>query len=98
MITESIGLAQVEEPVVSTGTEDSALQTSTAEPATVEFVAAPVAPKATITVLEESATTLALTKPAAGLVSAPNEWATASVAVIRTIIERGCGWPRGLPL
>ena len=43
MILESTGLAQVEEPVVSTSAEDSVLQISTAEPSTVEYVPAAVA-------------------------------------------------------
>ena len=47
MIAENTRLAQVEEPVESTGTEDGALQTSTAEPSTVEFVPAVVASEAT---------------------------------------------------
>jgi len=54
-VVESIGLAQVEGPVAGTRIEDSAVQTSTGEPSAVEFVAAPVAAKATtIMVLEVS--------------------------------------------
>jgi len=92
MIAESTRLAQVKEPVASTGAEDSALQTSTAEPGSVEFVAAPVALEATtITVSEVLATTSVLTEPAAVLVSTPSELAPASMNIIRTIIERGSG-------
>jgi len=69
MITESIGLAQVKEPVASTGAEDSALQTSTAKLGIVEFVVASVASEATtITVPEVSVMTSALTEPATSLV------------------------------
>ena len=92
MIAESSGLAQVEEPVASTGAEDNALQTSIAEPGIVEFVAASVASEATtVTVLEVLATTLALTEPAAGLISTPSELARASVDIIRTTVKRESG-------
>jgi len=85
-------LAQVEEPVASTGAEDNTLQTSTAEPSTMEFVAAPVASEATtITVPEVPATTSVLTEPAVGFVSALSELAPASMDIIRTTIERGSG-------
>jgi len=58
MIAESTRIAQVKEPVASTGAEDSALQTSTAEPSTTEFVPAAVASEATtVTVIEMPATT-----------------------------------------
>ena len=54
-VVESIGLAQVEGTVAGTRIEDNAVQTSTSEPSAVEFVAAPVAVKATtIMVLEVS--------------------------------------------
>ena len=67
MIIESTRLAQVEEPVASTSAEDNALQTSTAEPNTVEFVPAAVASEATmVTVPEVPATNSALTKPTTG--------------------------------
>jgi len=91
MIVESTGLAQVEEPVRSTGAEDNALQTSTVEPSTVEFIPVTVASEATITVPKVPVTTSALTDPAAGLVSAPSEMAPASTDIVRTIIERGSG-------
>jgi len=92
MIAESTGLAQVEEPVASTGVEDSALQTSTAGPSTVEFVAAPVAPEATIIAVPEVlAMTSALMELVVGLVSAPSELAPASMDIIHTTIERGSG-------
>jgi len=90
MITESTGLAQVEEPVASTGVEDSALQTSASEPSAVKFVAAPIALEATtITVPEVSALTSVSTEPAVGPVYEPSELATASFDIIRTIVERG---------
>jgi len=90
MIEESTGLAQVEELMASTGVEDSALQTSTAEPGTMEFVAAPVASEVTtITVSEVPITTSALTEPAVGFVSAPSKMASASTNIICTTIERG---------
>jgi len=76
MIIESTGLAQVEEPVASAGVEDNTLQTSTAKPGTVEFVAALGASEATtITVPEVPVTTSALTEPVVGFVSAPSEMA-----------------------
>ena len=53
MIAESTGMAQVEEPVASAGTEDITLQTSTTEPGTVEFVAALVASEATTIIVPE---------------------------------------------
>jgi len=83
-------MAQVEEPVASTGAEDNALQTLTAEPSTVEFVPAAVTLDATIvTVLEVPVTTSALTNPIVDLVSAPNEMASASTDIVHTVIERG---------
>ena len=89
MIVESTGLAQVEELVASTGAEDSALQTSAAQPGSMEFVAAPGASEATtITVPEVPATTSALTKLLVGLVSTPSELAPTSVDIIRTTVER----------
>ena len=61
MIAERTGLAQVVESVASTGVEDTTLQTSTAKPGTVEFVAALVASEATtITVPEVPAMTSVL--------------------------------------
>ena len=57
MIAESTRLAQVEKFVASTGAEDKALQTSTAELSTVELVPAAVASEATtVTVPEVSVT------------------------------------------
>jgi len=92
MIAERTGLAQVVESVASTGIEDTTLQTSTAKPGTVEFIAALVASEATtITVPEVPAMTSVLTEPAAGLVSAPSELASASVDIICTTIERRSG-------
>ena len=53
MIAESTGLAQVEEPVASTGVEDNTLQTSTAEPSTVEFVTTAITSEATTVTVSE---------------------------------------------
>ena len=92
MIAESTGLAQMEEPVVSTGTEDSTLQTFTAEPSTVKSVPAVVVSEATtITVPEVPVTTSALIEPVASVISAPSEMAPASTDIVCTIIERGSG-------
>ena len=83
MIAESIGVAQVEEPVASTGAEDSTLQTSIAEPSTVKSVPAVVISEATtVTVPEMPVTISMLTEPAAGLVSAPSEMAPASTDIV----------------
>ena len=89
MIAEGTGLAQVKELVASTGAEDSALQTSKAEPSTVKSVPAVISEATTVTVPEVQVMTLMLTEPAAGLVSAPSEMASASMDILRTIIERG---------
>ena len=92
MVAESTGLAQVEDPVASISVEDNALQTSASEPGAMEFVVVPFTSEATtITVPEVSAMISALTEPAAGLVSASNELASASVDIIRTTVERGSG-------
>jgi len=78
--------------LVSTGTDDSALQTSTSKPSTAEFVSAAVASEATTaTVLEVLATTSALTDSAVSLVSALSKMAPASTGIVCTIIERGSG-------
>ena len=78
--------------MASTGADDSALQTSTAEPGTMEFVAPPVASEATIiTVLEVPAMISALTEPATGLVSAPSELDPASMDIIHTTKEGDLG-------
>ena len=53
MITESIGLSQVEDLVASTVVEDSTLQTLIPELGIVEFVPAPVALKATTMIVPE---------------------------------------------
>jgi len=83
-------LAQVEETVAGTGTEDNALQTSTSEPSTVEFVAAAVASEATtVTTPEVPVMTWVLIKTVVGLVSAPSEMVPASTTIVHTIIERG---------
>ena len=89
MIAESTRLAQEEKPVASTGTEDSALQSSIAELSTVEFVPAAVASEATtMTVPVVPVTTSALMEPAVGLISALSEIVSASTDIIRTTIER----------
>ena len=88
MIEESTRLAQVEEPVVSTGTENGALQTLTAELSAVKSAPVVVISEAT-TVLEVPVTTSALTDPAVSLISAPSEMAPPSTDIVRTIIERG---------
>jgi len=68
IIVESTRLAQVEDPVASTSAEDSALQTLAGEPSAVEFVAAPIVPKATtITVSEVSTMTSMSTESAVSL-------------------------------
>jgi len=89
LVAENTGLAQVEVPVVSSSTEDSALQTSAGEPSVVEFVAAPALEATTITVLEVSATISLSTEPPTGLIYTPGELAPASVDTTRTIVERG---------
>ena len=90
MIVESTGLAQVEKPVVSTDAEDSALQISIAEPSIVKSVPTVVISEATIvTIPEVPVTTSVFAEPAAGLVSAPSEMASALTDTVCTIIERG---------
>jgi len=92
MIAESTGVAHVEEPAASTGTEDSTLQTLTAELSTVKSIPAVVISEAaTITIPEVSVTTLVLKEPAAGLVPVLSEMASASTDIVRTIIEKGFG-------
>ena len=81
MIAESTGLAQVEEPVASAGAEDNTLQTLTAEPGTVEFVALTIASEAsTIQVPKIPVMTSALTEPAVGFISVPSEMTRALYA------------------
>jgi len=64
----------VEEPVESTGAEDSALQISIAELSIVKFVPAVIILEATtVTFTEVPVTTSTLTEPTAGLVFAPSE-------------------------
>ena len=89
MIAESTGLAQVEKPVASTGAEDNALQTSTAELSIVEFVRGYCFRGYHDDSLRGAGHDLALTKPAIGLVSAPSEMAPASTGIVRIIIEWG---------
>ena len=83
-------MAQVKDPMASTSTEDSALQTLASEPSAVEFVPAPVIPEATtITVPEVSTMTSMLTESAVGLIFAQSELAPISVDIIRANIEKG---------
>jgi len=89
MIAESTGLAQVKELVASTDAEDSALQTSKAEPSTVKSVPVVISEATTVTNPEVPVTTLTLMEPVVVLVSAPSEMAPASMDIVRTIIERG---------
>jgi len=92
MTVESTEMAQVEEPMTSTGAEDNTLQTLMAEPSTVESVLLVVVSEAvTITIPEVPVMTSVLTEPAAGLVSAPSEMAFAFTDIVRTIIEGGPG-------
>ena len=78
IIAESTRVAQVEEPVASTGAEDSTLRPSTDEPSTVKSVPAVIISKATtVTILEVLATTSALKEPATGLASALREMTSA---------------------
>ena len=92
MIAESTGVAQVEDPTTSIGTEDSMVQTSTGDPSVMKFVAAFVAVEATtMTIPEVLAMTSAPQEPAVGLIPAQVELAPVSVDTNRTIIERGSG-------
>ena len=90
MVAQSTGVAQVEDPMVSIGTEDNAVQTSANEPSAVEFVAASVAVEATtMTVPEVLATTSTSQEPVVGLIPAQVELAPVSVDTTHIIIERG---------
>jgi len=94
MIAESIGLAQVEKPMASTGVEDSALQTSTTELSTVK--SCPYGYRLTgyhSNNFGGAGHDLCVDEPAVGLASAPGEMALASTDIVRTIIERGFGSP-----
>jgi len=73
--TDSTGVAQVEDPAASLGTEDNAVQTSAGEPSAVEFAVASVAVEAatTITVPEVLATTSVSDEPVVGLTPAQVE-------------------------
>ena len=86
---ESTGIAQVEDPAVSIGAEDSTIQTSAGEPSAVEFVVASVAVEAaiTITVLEVSVTTSVSDEPIVSLTPAQVEL----VPVSRPVMERESG-------
>ena len=80
----------MEEPVASTGAEDSTLQASTAELSTMKSVLAVVISEAaTATIPEMPVTTSASKEPAAGHVPALSETVSASTETVRTIIERG---------
>jgi len=88
MIAESTSVAQVEEPVASTGAEDDIVQTST----TVKSIPVVVVSEATIvTISEVPVTTLVLTEPVVNLISAPSEMASVSTDTVRTIIEKRSG-------
>ena len=69
---ESTGIAQVEDPAASIGTEDSTVQISAGEPSAVEFVVASVAVEVAtkITVPEVLATTSVSAEPVVGLTPA----------------------------
>ena len=92
MVAASTRVAQVEDPMSSIGTENSAVQISAGEPRVVELVAAPVAVEATTTtVMEVLATALELKEPVVDLVPAQVESAPVSVGVTRPVMERGSG-------
>jgi len=86
---ENTGIAQVEDPATSIGTEDSIVQTSAEEPSAVEFVVASVTMKAatTITVPEVLVTTSVSDEPIVGLTPTQVEL----VPVSRPVMERGSG-------
>ena len=89
MIAESTGVAHVEEPVASTGAEDSTLQTLMAEPSTLKSVPVVVISEATTVIISEvPVTTSALKEVTAGHVPALSEMVFASMETIRMIIER----------
>ena len=89
MVTESTGVAQVEDPAASLGAEDSTVQTSASESSVVEFVVASVAVDATttITVPEVLATTSVSNEPVVG----PTPARVDLVPVSRSVMERGSG-------
>jgi len=72
---KSTGVAQVKDPAVSIGEEDSTVQISDGEPNAVKFVVASVAVKAAIpiTVPEVSVTTTVSDEPVVGLTPAQVE-------------------------
>ena len=86
---ESTGIAQVEDPAVSIGAEDSTVQTSAGEPSAVEFAVASVAVKVatTINVLEVLVTTSVSDEPIVGLTPAQVEL----VPISRPVMKRGSG-------
>ena len=87
MIVESIGVAQVENPVASTIAEDNTLQTSMAQQSIVKFVPAVVTSEAAIvTILEVSVITFVSKEPVVGHVPALSEMTSASTETIHTII------------
>ena len=92
IIAESTRVAQVEEPMASTGAEDSALRPSTDEPSTVKSFPAVIISKATtVTIPEVPITTLVLREFAADLDPALSgrisEMASAPMNTVHTIIE-----------
>jgi len=93
---ESTGVAQVEDPTASIGTEDSTVQTSAGEPDAARFAVASVAGEAatTITIPEVSVTTSVPDEPIVGLTPAQAEL----VPVSHPVMERGSGsTSAGLP-
>jgi len=86
---ESTGIAQIEDPVASIGTENSKVQTSAREPSTVKFVVASVAMEAAIpiTVPEVSVTSSMSDEPVVGLTPAQVEL----IPVSHSVMERGSG-------
>ena len=87
--TESTGIAHIEDPVASIGTEDSTIQTSIGEPSAVEFAVASVAVEAAIpiTVPEVSVTTSVSDEPIVGLTLVQVEL----VPVSHPVMKRGSG-------
>ena len=84
---ESTGVAQVEDPAASIGTEDSSIQTSAGEPSAVEFAIASVAVEATTTstVPEVLATTSVSNEPVIGPTPARVELDPISHSVMESV-------------
>ena len=89
MVAESTGVAQVEDFVASTSTEDSVIKASASEPSVVEFAVALVAVKTTTISAPEVLAMISVSKETVvGLIPARVELAPVSVDITRTIIER----------